>query len=179
MGSILVISGGRGVGKTTFCRQLVELGRALNLDVAGLLSPARFSTEPLLKTGIEVEDLRTGQRRLLASSLENELNGVKLGDWTFDDQAIEWGNRLLGTAAPCDLLVIDELGPLEFDRNQGWSVSFDVLDARLYRLAVIVVRPEYLERVKNRWLGVKVIFLTRGEDVRSLAAKIIEEITHG
>jgi nucleoside-triphosphatase THEP1 len=27
---------------------------------------------------------------------------------------------MLKSATPCDLLVVDELGPLEFERREGW-----------------------------------------------------------
>ncbi len=161
---ILVVSGWRGVGKTTYCCGLVFAARSQGLDVAGLLSPARFAPrsepdDPLVKTGIEVEDLRSGQRRLLASRLEGELSGRLIGPWMFDETALAWGGAALAAALPCDLLVIDELGPLEFDQRQGWALAFDLLDQRRYRLAVVVVRPEYLARFQQRWLGTRTITL--------------------
>jgi len=162
--SILVVSGWRGAGKTTWCRQLAELGRARGLEVAGLLSPARFAAGfeadgLLVKTGIEVEDLHTGQRRLLASRLEGELQGLRLGPWTFDDAVLAWGNQVLATTIACDILIIDELGPLEFDQQQGWSAGFDLIDRRRYRLAAVVVRPEYLAPFQQRWPEAKSISL--------------------
>ena len=34
-----------------------------------------------------------------------------------------WGNALLQHAPPSNLFVLDELGPLEFDRQQGWAAD--------------------------------------------------------
>ncbi len=162
--AIRVVSGWRGVGKTTWCRRLVARGRARGLACAGLLSPARFAASadlggPVVKTGIEVEDVRTGQRRLLASRLAGELHGLQLGPWTFDEAILAWGNQVLAATTACDILVIDELGPLEFDQQQGWAAGFDLIERRCYRLAVVVVRPEYLEPFQQRWPQASVITL--------------------
>ena len=146
---ILVISGWRGVGKTTLCQRLVASARDAGWEVSGLVSPARV--ENSLKTGIMVEDLRTGQRRLLASCLEGELQGIRLGPWTFDDGVFDWGNQVLLSALPCDMLVLDEIGPLEFDRSQGWLESFRVLASNSYQLAIVVVRPECVDLFLERW----------------------------
>ena len=167
---ILVISGWRGVGKTTLCQRLVEAARAKGLDVAGLLSPARF--EAGQKTGIEVEDLRTRERRLLASLLPGELHGSRLGPWTFDDELFAWGNQVLLSVVPCDLLVIDELGPLEFDAGQGWSMGFWALDSHAYHLAVVVIRPEYLDQFLERWPEVEKITLSNLADLNALLVNI-------
>jgi nucleoside-triphosphatase THEP1 len=48
-----------------------------------------------------------------------------------------------------DVLVIDELGPLEFDLQTGWTASFEVLRRKRYRLALIVIRPECLDAFSN------------------------------
>lgn len=163
---ILVISGWRGAGKTALCQRLAAQARQAGWAVAGLLSPARFaggSTDPGDKTGIYVEDLRRGERRLLASNLPGELHGTRIGAWTFDDALFAWGNEVLRQSAGCDLLVIDELGPLEFDANLGWTEGFTVLEQGAYRWAVVVVRPECLEAFKRRWPGASVLRVEEGE----------------
>jgi len=40
------------------------------------------------------------------------------------------GNQCIQAAHSADLLVIDELGFLEFDLKTGWMASFDVLKER-------------------------------------------------
>jgi nucleoside-triphosphatase THEP1 len=168
---ILVISGWRGVGKTTLCQRLVDVARAAGWDVAGLLSTPRFVAGQ--KTGIEVEDLRSGWRRLLASLLENELQeGVRLGPWMFDEDLFAWGNRVLLSAIPCDLLVIDEIGPLEFDKNQGWTESFRILDRRSFRLAFVVIRPEYIDRFMERWPDAERTVLANPNEVNPLSKRL-------
>lgn len=164
---ILVISGWRGAGKTTLCQHLVSIARSAGLDVAGLLSPARIKEGQ--KTGIEVENLRSGERRLLASRLSGELQGIQLGPWTFDNSMFPWGNQVLNSAIPCHLLVIDELGPLEFDSGQGWAEGFKILDSQLYHSAIVVIRPEYVNPFFERWPDAERYVLANHHDADRLA----------
>lgn len=141
-GEIVVVSGWRDVGKTSYCQRAVDAYRAAGHTVHGLLSPGRFEQQK--KTGFFAQDLRSRETRLVASAIPAELDGIQLGPWTFDEQVIAWGNRCLQQADGSDVLVIDELGPLEFNRQIGWMASFDLLRRKNYRLALVVIRPECL-----------------------------------
>jgi len=168
---ILVIRGWRGVGKTKLCQRMVAAARAAGWDAAGLISPAKVVAGE--KTGIEVEDLRSGHRQLLASCLSCELPGTRLGPWTFNDEMFAWGNQVLRSAVPCDILVIDELGPLEFDFGGGWAEGFQILDSQLYHLAIVVIRPEYADRFLERWPDAVECILSNYSEVDALAARLI------
>jgi nucleoside-triphosphatase THEP1 len=146
-GNLLVVTGWRGVGKTTFCQQAVDEYRKAGLKVSGLLSPARFDQKQ--KTGFFAHDLDSDEIRLAASVVPGEIDGLRLGSWTFDPEIFAWGNRCLKQAVGLDVLVIDELGPLEFDLQTGWTASFEVLRRKRYRLALIVIRPECLDAFSN------------------------------
>jgi len=137
---IWVISGPRQAGKTSFCRRIAELARQAGWDVAGLLSPAQFEQE--IKTGILAEDLRTGIVQPLASITRQNQDDLAFGDWYFHRRTLEWGNRVLAISLPCDLLIVDELGPLELTHHMGWQVALDILPRAAYRLALVVIRPE-------------------------------------
>ncbi len=51
---------------------------------------------------------------------------------------------MLESATPCDLLIVDELGPLEFERNEGWPAGLAAIDSAAYKVGVVVIRPELL-----------------------------------
>ena len=135
-----MLSGPRGAGKTTFCRLVAGYARAAGWDVAGLLSPAVFDRE--VKTGIQVENLRNGEKRLLAQAAPAPSFDLQLGTWFFDRRAIEWGNRILEASLPCDLFIVDEIGPLELVRGEGWASALPALRQPGYHLGLVVVRPE-------------------------------------
>ncbi len=143
-----LVTGERGAGKTTFCRRLAEEARADGWRVAGLLSPAVF--EAGVKTGILVEDLASGEQRPLASLAARPPFDLPLGRWFFDPAALDWGNRVLQDCPPCDLLIVDELGPLELLRGQGWTSALTALLRPDIRLGLAVVRPELETTLRAR-----------------------------
>ena len=139
---IAILSGPRGSGKTTTCQRLIDLACQRGLDCAGILSPARF--EGTRKVGIDLLDVRSGQSRPLAEA-DSQPGELRTMAYRFDLEAIQWGVKLLEAACPCDVLIVDELGPLELERGQGWANALDVLRRGQFRLAVVVVRPTLLD----------------------------------
>jgi nucleoside-triphosphatase THEP1 len=145
--SLWVLTGGRGAGKTVHCGSLAEQASVAGWSVAGLLSPGIFKDG--VKTGILTQDLRTGESRPLAmiSSLNVKRStfNLELGQWLFDPTVVDWANQVLQSRRPCDLFIVDELGPLEFFRGEGWVNAFDALRQTRYRLGVVVIRPECID----------------------------------
>ncbi len=158
--TIVVLSGESGCGKTTLCTQVAAQAQARGLAVAGVLTPPRLANGR--KTGLDVVDLRTGQRRPLAEAF-GATDGPVTGSWHFHADGLVWGTLVLRRATPCDLLVMDELGPLELLRGQGWTVGLDLLRTDRYRLALVVVRPELLRHLQERLDGMELLILTMTE----------------
>lgn len=153
---LVLLVGSSGVGKTTWCRELVEIAQARGLKTGGLLSLAVFEEDN--KTAIDLLDILNGVRRRLAvrrllqddsESLENGKPAT--GDWLFDPQVLIWGDSILAQTGPVDVLIFDEAGPLEFERGQGLISGLKRLDARRDRLAVVTVRPGLYEQAAQRW----------------------------
>lgn len=152
---LFLVTGLRGVGKTTWCGELIALARQRGLRVAGLWSPPVF--ENGRKIGIDLVDLASDARRRLANLRGKETAAVATIQWAFDADVIAWGSAALQTLPPHDLLVLDELGPLEFMRGEGFTAALDVLDAGAYRVAVVVIRPSLLPEAQARWPHAQVI----------------------
>ena len=146
---IVLLTGSISSGKTSFCLDLAQLAKNSGLDVAGMISPAVFQDSQ--KTAIDALDLRSWERKRLADLRTPRKSELETQRWSFHPSAVEWGNRVIADAVPCDLLIIDELGPLEFGRSEGWIEGFSAIDSRHYRLAVVVVRPSLLSSAKEAW----------------------------
>lgn len=147
---LYLLTAPRGAGKTTFCRALADQARAAGWDVAGLLSPPVF--ENGVKTGILAQNLRTGEARPLAIAiydLRPSTFDLEHGTWLFDSSILAWGNQILNTCLPCDLFIVDELGPLELIRGEGWVSALETLRQSTYRIGVVVIRPELVETARR------------------------------
>jgi len=173
IGEIVIISGDRGSGKTTFCAQVVEAARQSGWQVCGLITPACVENGD--KTAIEVVDLQSGEHRLLAWRRQAQQEGIHTPHWTFDPTQLVLGDQILANSLPCDLFVVDELGPLEFLRGEGWLAGLAALDSGKFKLALVVIRPELLEAARSRWLEARVVFLEPAESAFSLADAFWQE----
>lgn len=176
MSRLHIITGDRGAGKSTFCQHLVELAGAAGWQPGGLLSPAVVAGGQ--KTGIAAVDLRSGERRLLAVRRESDQSTAELqtNRWRFDPAVMAWGNEVLQTAVPCDLLVVDELGPLELERGEGWLAGLAALDSGRYRAGVVVIRPELLAIARQSWPDAMVLSIGAVADSRPMAHRFAQEL---
>ncbi len=158
--NILLITGDRGTGKTTLCSHLIQSAQSLNWETRGVLSLSRFTNGA--KARIEAQDIHSGKHQLLAwrrSPGQKIGNSLSIGHWMFNEKTFEWGNKLLKEATHCDLLVVDELGPLEFQIRQGWCEGVNAILAGRYRLLIVVVRFEFIQRALQRWPQAYVVLL--------------------
>jgi len=98
---------------------------------------------------LKVLDVRSGLARQL--TLEPGVSpAVIQGRFRLDPKVLLWGDDVLAHATPCDLLVVDELGPLELEQGWGWQQAFTVLHEGNFALAVVVVRPELVIQAQLR-----------------------------
>jgi len=134
IGEAIILAGERGRGKTSACREVARLAAAAGLSVGGLISPSRRDAEgrPL---EIELESLASGERRLLASRVMKldgpswppaegtvpRLEGtVPPAAFSFSGSAFAWALALLRAQSASDLLIVDEVGPLELEAGSGF-----------------------------------------------------------
>jgi nucleoside-triphosphatase THEP1 len=134
---IVVVTGERGVGKSTVCHRAVDLARAKEHTCGGILTLSRPNGAR------DVLNVHTGDVRRLTLRHDTD-TGVLQGRFRFDPTTLAWGDDVLASATECDLLVVDELGPLEIERGRGWVGALGVLRTGDFTLALVVVRPELL-----------------------------------
>lgn len=82
MGRIFLITGPRGSGKTTLCRQFIELARARGWHVTGILTLKHTANSPGRAWSLHAQDLRTGETRPLAY---RSPDGIR--QWAFVEDA--------------------------------------------------------------------------------------------
>lgn len=150
MANLVVIYGPSKVGKTTYLFRLTEYYQSLGLEVRGILSPAIFHGEN--KVGIKVRDIFTGEEQNLAAKRPIQIPQLsdKLG-FIFDDEAVKWGRLVLKSSLPTEVFIVDEIGPLELKKNQGWKEAIGQIMLQQYKLGIVVLRESLHEMVKDKW----------------------------
>ena len=143
-----IVSASSGMGKTTFCGNYVARARQAGLSVGGILCPAVY--ESGAKVGIDQVDIRTGERRRLGTR-SSGASGTTVGCWQMDESVLAWGNEILVSLKDEEIIVIDELGPLELEEGHGYQDALRLLDEGRYYVAVVAVRPTLLSLVQTRW----------------------------
>jgi len=156
---VYVLTGERGAGKSTLCRRIAAEAGRRGLSVAGLVTE-RLGDAP--EAPRQVTDLGSGESRLFGSQDRRHPSpapvaavGAGTSDpltpgWEYDLGVFDWANAALSHSLPCDLLVIDEVGPLELKGNRGWAAALEALRLGDFSAALVVCRPALLPDLKER-----------------------------
>jgi nucleoside-triphosphatase THEP1 len=173
----VLLTGERQVGKTTICRQVAGLARELGYDPAGVLSLALFGEDglPVAYHALIVSD---GEQRLLAQA-DGDLGGPRTSRYSFDADVLSWVIGRLGEAISqgCDLLIVDEIGPLELEQGKGLAPILSDLSSGRLPLLLLVVRPELVGQLQRRLPGIPFrTFTVTRENRQALADAIIKEL---
>lgn len=150
--AIYMLCGSSGSGKTTWLLELLRAARAAGLQCGGLFSPPVF--EDNQKTAIDLLDAASGECRRLAHRRPADSPppaGAPALGWVFEPDTLAWGNQVLQAQQDTDLLFVDELGPLEWQHNQGLESAFTAVENGHYRAALITIRPGLLPYARLRW----------------------------
>lgn len=171
MTKIFILTGRSGSGKTTLIKHLIQNLGQKNISFSGLISPARIENGK--KTGIFVRDLSSNQKKILAEHQPGWDPEKPEREWKMDNAVLEWGNILIENSIPASILIIDELGFLEFEKNIGWIAAFEVIERGFYNTAIIVVRNNLLELALRKWKNAKVISM---ENLNINNVELIDQI---
>lgn len=168
--TLYLLTAPSGAGKTTFCGAVVQAARAVGWTTAGVLCPPVFEHDN--KTGILVQNLRTDETRPLALLATLQVDPATftapLGRWLFAPSALAWGNEMLADSRPTDLLIVDELGPLELLHGAGWQNALTTLHQATYRLGIAVVRPSLIEAAQRVFPEANVLPLLPNADPQQI-----------
>jgi nucleoside-triphosphatase THEP1 len=183
-GVVILISGERRVGKTTLL--LHVRAAAVRLRLGGFLSVARFEGDE--KTGIDLMNAATGEIMPLAvvesngTPMNADERGLRkearTGHYRFNPAALAAGLRYATAGQGADVFFVDELGPLELLRGEGWADVIPMIRAREFGAALVVVRPELIEVARElmRLPPETPVITVNGDNRAAVAAVLVDWI---
>ncbi len=179
---VFIITGKRGVGKSTVCRKVFNLVYMKNHKPAGIISPPIYDSEGN-KVGIMLENLITNEQWLLALTNSNtNLEGPFYGLYKFSREGLNKAINILKEAfqSGCDLIVLDEIGPLELEKGDGFKPIIELFTYKKDMILLIVVRPSLIKEFQYLiGNGQVTIFTVTLENRDTLPTSIVEDIRKG
>jgi nucleoside-triphosphatase THEP1 len=171
---VLVLTGPVHAGKTTFLEKAWPRWSARGLSCAGFLSPAVRDANG--GTGYDLVELPGGHRRPYLRR-HGEAGTVRIGPFSFVAGSLDRALAILREAGRPDLLVVDEVGPLELRGEGLWPGLRDAV-RRPELTALLVVREGILEELGAALAPlVPVVFDIRDpEDMKILEERILAGI---
>jgi nucleoside-triphosphatase len=180
--SIHVVTGERGAGKSTLCKRIATEAGRRGLSVAGLITE-RLGDAP--GSPRRVIDLASGESRLFGSQHGTPGSSAPAARgpdpltpwWEYDHGVFAWANAALLRSTPCDLLVVDEVGPLELQGKRGWVGALDALRSGDFNAALVVCRPALLPDLTGQLGPRPVVVVEVDVETRDgLATTLLERI---
>jgi nucleoside-triphosphatase len=174
----VILTGTRQVGKSTVCRKIATALQDAGHRVGGVW------TETIVHGGertLMAHDLGKGEQVLLASTAQPG-SGVRQGPFIFAPEGLFAAIRAIGNGMTSDLLVIDEIGPLEM-RGQGFAPVLHTVGRAAHTL--LVIRTELLDtalvrlRLGHDFEVIEVVPAHRDELAERLATRLGDAIVDG
>lgn len=167
----IFITGMPGSGKSTVLMKIVERLKIEGFNVGGIITPELRVRGR--RTGFKVVDLLSGREGILASV--NQLTGPQVSKYRVNLNDInEVGvNAIKNALKFADLIIIDELGPMEFHSRQFLDVVKDALKSKKPLLASIHFRLRHplLEEIRAM-KDVKIFTVVR-EEIETLTKQVL------
>ena len=167
---IFILTGPVHSGKTTLLRKLVRELKEQEYRLEGFLSEAVWEKEETV--GYDLFDLKT-ERSIPFIRRTGEKEWQKIGPYFFIPQALAEAEKIILRSKEADILVVDEVGPLELSGKGFWpslkKVVYRPLTSFLFVMRVNIIGG-FLEMLGK---GEVKIFNIKSEEVFH---RLIEEI---
>ena len=138
---IFILTGPVHSGKTTFLKKLVDELKVNKLKINGFLSEAVLENKEIF--GYDLYDMKNEQS-IPFIRREGEEEWEKIGSYFFIPEALAHVKKMIFQSRGVDILVIDEIGPLELRGKGLWPALRKVFSSPPKGL-ILVVRKNILK----------------------------------
>jgi nucleoside-triphosphatase THEP1 len=172
---IIILSGEIQQGKTTLLSKILNSNQLDKFKIRGFLSNVQIENGE--RKGYNIESIADDLKINLCSTSENT-ERIKYGRFYFNRDAFSFGSDIIdkSTKANTDLLIIDEIGPLEMS-GEGWSDSISKV-VKLGIPMIWVVRRNLIEKAIRKWdiELEEIIDLSKVEDAESQLLVAVKKV---
>ena len=133
---LVIVTGAIGTGKTTVCREFIEIARNRGYTCGGIL------TYKATDKSIIIEDIQSGEKETLAS-ITNMYDGPHTAKYFFNPEGIKFGIQAIDRGTSAAILLVDEIGHLEL-RGGGFAKVPELLKSNKVEDCIVVIRKELL-----------------------------------
>ncbi len=153
---ITIITGSRGVGKTTFLLKLIDELKNKGKHPSGIMTPAIYNGDNE-KVGFYALNVASGDQWELGRS-DKHLDGTSYGPFYFSERGFIKANKILEqvlSKGPEDVF-LDEIGPLELEKRYGFSPILPLIhNFGINRNLYLVIRQSLIYEFVSRFIGKK------------------------
>lgn len=147
MKRLVIITSEINSGKTQTLEKISNTLKAKKISVGGFLSVADYDKSK--KIAYSLKNIATGEEVPLATQRRFDMN-ITIGKYFFYEHAFDKANDWLNDTRPFDVIIIDEVGPLEM-RGGGFYELLTNLFQDFKGILVIAVRTEILEEFRIKF----------------------------
>lgn len=135
---LIFLTGRPGVGKTSVLLRAVDILKAKEYRIGGIIS--REVRERGVRVGFEIVDFATGRKGWLAHV--NQLTGPRVGKYrvNLSDLNTIGTSSVLNAMKEADIIVVDEIGPMEMLSSDFKEAVMNALESRKIMIGTIHYR---------------------------------------
>jgi len=168
---VIVISGEKGEGKTTFAQNLVSRLIELNYKVAGILAQGYWKDN--LRDRFDLVNLMTNKRISFCQRTPEE-GWERIRHFCINPQGQQFGEDALDTRKlqNYQVVIIDELGPFEL-QGKGWAVAVKKLLQQQNKTIIFIVRSSLVEEIAAHFeISEYALFLVGKHSISDVVASL-------
>jgi nucleoside-triphosphatase THEP1 len=167
---IFILTGPVDSGKTTFLKRVIAELKKQKIKMDGFLSEAIMKDQE--KIGYDLVDLGDGKPVPFIRKSGRQ-DWQRIGPYFFIPKGLSWAKKIILRSRKEEILVVDEIGPLELSGQGLWDVLEQVIFQGVQK-CLFVLRREILEDFLKMVGKIEIrIFDIKEEDV---FPRLLEEI---
>lgn len=169
---VFILTGRIHQGKTSFTRRLAEALQNQGLMVRGFVTLGNVDNSS--RNQYKIKNLESGCETILCST-QPHAQKINYGRFYFEETGIKTGCDIIAKTLThhTDLLIVDELGPMEI-HNQGWAPVIEKVVERNVCAQFWVVREKLVKPMLRKWnVGDAVVFCQDKDDIHTIQQTIL------